>query len=600
MVTGKIKIAILFCLFLCMSTGLSFAGQDIFYIDRDGDGYGVGDVYVEGADADDADFEVNTPATVELKYGSIQEFLKHKGYNSERIFFISVAGNDETGVVNSIENPFATWKKIEKTIFPGDVVIFRAGTYHQQIKLKNFFGLANKPIIFMSYPGESVLFDNCGTKGNSACFSLKGAGNLIIDGFVFDNSANNSSGNGVYVNGTSKYDWGSVNDIIIKNVLVRNAKSGIRGMVNLHNVLVENSVIHNTLSHGIYFGTADNKQPNSKIKISNCILYNVAKKYDGRFCIQHNGIIDGFIVEKNVCHSNYTGGGLSLVNGAKNSIIRNNLIFNNAKNGIVLYGYKSKHSFGGKFINNEIINNTIWVGKYDFSGKKKPLYHPGILLNDATGEMDILYTNIRNNIIFVQSGSPIVVVQDKFLPVTIVKDNIFYCSSDHNVFSIAKKEYNLSSIEEDYDLIGRNLYINPKFINVSLEYYNKPSMFDFRLSKKSPAVNFCSKVRGFDVQDDIAGALRTDGKIDAGCYEFDFADIDFLPEVSAKVVPSPPITATPEIEGSPVKEAASVSKLIANPETVPVRGAIVIVIVGALVILSLGWILLRLYLLNRK
>jgi len=506
-------------IFLLLLPWLALAGEDIYFLDRDGEDYGVGDVFVKGPDADDLDPQVNTSQSVLKKYGTLRAFLAVKGYSPDRLLFVAPNGHDKTARINAVESPFATWEKVKTLLQPGDAVIFKAGIYHQQIELKNILGAIHKPILLLAYPGEQVVFDNCGAGSNAACFSLKGAQSIVVDGFMFDNGANGGDGNAIYLNGTNRYDWSYVYDITIRNVLARNLKSGFRGMVNVHKVLIENCVVHDTLSHGVYFGSSDNEQPNSDIHIQNSIFYRTAKKYDGRFCIQHNGRVDGLFIERNVCHSNMTGGGISLVNGTRNASIKNNLIFNNAKQGIVLFGYVSKSGAGGDFVNNEIINNTIWVGRYDQSGQEKPLHHAGILLNDSTGSMKMLYTNIRNNVVVTQAGSAVAFQQPEALEVSIMKHNIFYGPGSGSAIAVGEEKFSLTEIERLNSLMAANRYVDPEFNHISVHAYRQPEQFDFQLRPNSPAIDFCPRLAEFAVTEDLTGLSRSRERLDAGCFE---------------------------------------------------------------------------------
>ncbi|ACN15110.1 PyrK [Desulforapulum autotrophicum HRM2] len=496
-------------------SGYAIAGNNIFYIDADGDGYGVGTEYVLGPDADDNDPAINTPDSVLKGYPSLTNFLKSKGYGSKRIIYISSRGNDDTGLIDDIQKPFFSWAKVRSQIKPGDTIIYRGGIYREQISLKNMNGTKDEPVTFMAYPGEAVWFEDCGGSGNSAAISIKGGSHINIQGIIFDNPSNFGNGNGVYLNGTTQYDWTRVHDIKIKNIEVKNTKSGVRAMVNIHNLVVEDSVIHDTSSHNIYLGTSDDSLPNGDILIKNNLLYRGARVYNGRFCIQHNGIVDRLIIENNICHSNQTGGGISLENGASNSIVRNNLIFNNSKMGIQLYGYNAK--WGGAFSNNHIFNNTIWVGNYSPTGVEEPKDHAGILLKDSSGRFNILGTIIKNNIISTQFGYPVHIFQENFIATTLMEKNIFYRQKGREVVHVGENAYKLERIEKERPLVRDNLFADPKFKNVSIQYYKEPRLFDFDILNNSPAIDFGLNVK---LEKDISGHSRIPEKNDSGCYEF--------------------------------------------------------------------------------
>ncbi len=99
----------------------------VYHIDRDGDGYGPAAPL--GADADDRDPAVNTPATMLARYGTLETFLAQRGYHPLRILFLSLAGNDTTGD-GTAANPFHTWNKVRPLLRAGDMVIYRGGDWH--------------------------------------------------------------------------------------------------------------------------------------------------------------------------------------------------------------------------------------------------------------------------------------------------------------------------------------------------------------------------------------------------------------------------------------------------------------------------------------
>jgi hypothetical protein len=436
-------------------------GNQAFYIDGDGDGYGVGMDYVTGPDADDSDPQINTLESIMTKYPSIKSFLVHKGYISKRLIFISPEGDDEKGRVDDMNKPFAGLPKILGLVLPGDTIVFRKGVYRDAVTLKNFSGTKAEPITLMACPGETVIFENCGTGGNSAGISLKGGGFINFDGFVFDNTVTPKDGNGIYLNGTTQYDWDKVHDITIRNIESKNTKSGVRAMVNIHHLRVETCVLHDTGSHNIYIGTSDNDQPNSNIAIHKNILYKGGQTYEGLFGIQHNGIVDGLVVEKNICHSNSTGGGISLLNGAVNSMVRHNLIFNNARNGVVLYAYQAK--WGWHFSNNQIIQNTIRVGDNSTLGNEETKNASGILLNDGSGVFNISGTVIQDNIITAENGYPVDIYQEAAAETTIIEKNRLYREMDKKVIKIGENAFKIKEIEKTHRLIRKNLFTKPEY-----------------------------------------------------------------------------------------------------------------------------------------
>jgi len=156
--------------------------NNAYYIGKDCDGYGVASPL--GVDADNNDPEVNTPQTVIAKYGNLTNFLHHLGYYPERIFFIATDGDDDTGEVDNINKPYKTWDKVKPLLQPGDMVIYREGTYGG-ITANNLKGTADKPITVIAYPGEKVVID-----GAYDSIGVPYTNYLVSDEFILDNSEN--------------------------------------------------------------------------------------------------------------------------------------------------------------------------------------------------------------------------------------------------------------------------------------------------------------------------------------------------------------------------------------------------------------------------
>jgi len=495
-----------------------------FYIDKDCDGYGVASPL--GVDADDNDPEVNTPETVIAKYGTLENFLHHLGYYPERIFYISANGDDDNGEVDNINKPYKTWDAVESQLQPGDAVIFRGGVYDYlgdyAITCGDLNGTADKPVIIMAYPGENVIID---AAENS--ISMTYASYLVFDGFIIDNL---------------KDEWGrGINGHYFDHVTFRNIES-MHHSSGWHtdaqrDVVIENCVFHdNSQSHGIYLNSY--VKPLDKwgknIIVRNCISYR-----NGRHGIQCNGIFDNVTIENNIFHSN-TLGGISLLNGVCNSIVRNNLVFVNQRAGVIFFNYCSYDWFGAgrPAKNNNIINNLFYIHKSD---------EPGILFNDGTNgncggapgfdpdNFTMKENIIRNNIIIGGGwggAAPIDFRQYKHFSFTAIDNNIFYRSSG-DATTIIKTEgdfYTVGEAENLSNQIKNNLLADPKFTNVSIDYNLNPEKFNFDYLSNSSVRDFGTPVDAPSI--DLRGNPR-DENSDAGCYEYGWISANKPPVANA-------------------------------------------------------------------
>jgi hypothetical protein len=371
-------------------------------LDKDGDFYGVG-VTCIGADADDSDSAVHSADQAISKWGSLAAFLAHRGYNPLRYWYIATNGNDSTCAVNTASLPCATFERIQGSILPGDIILFRAGTYTERINA-NYAGggTAASPKIYMAYPGEKVIISNS-TSVNlcNAAYANPYTNYVTVDGFVFDSPVFGGEGIVVCLN----------TGLVFRNNEARNKTRGFFGASDLHDILVENNVLHHTDgpsgTHTLYFGARD--LPNSDITIRGNIFYN-----PGWTCIQHNGRVTNLVIEGNICYNVTDAAGFSLEMGVSYSFIRNNLVFNTEVKSLTLADYPDMTCLGGETAKirpydqnfNVIENNTFVIPAKRLNGTAM-----GTMPNIAIGinvpldtVVDLGNNTFRKNILINHSG----------------------------------------------------------------------------------------------------------------------------------------------------------------------------------------------------
>ncbi len=492
------------------TVNLGKGATNAYYIDNDADGYGTASPL--GPDADDNDPTVNTPQTMLDKYGTLQNFLSTvKGYGTQRIFYIASDGNNGTAAVNDISHPYATWAAVKPLLQPGDTVLYREGTYRTTISMDwpPVQGAEGNRISIMTYPGEEAIINAYGGiyLGYSGNIGGPGCSHIAIDGLILEAS---TIGQGYGIEGHY------LTDAIIRNIEVRNFHTGID--FNAHNAVIENSVIHDSRAeHAIYLGSNGNSTPNENIAIRGNILY-----HNGRHGFQHNGPVTNLLIEGNIIHSNLMGG-ISLIMGTSYSTVRNNLIFNNNKQGIILYNYDDPNPsiLPHDQVHNVIENNTIWVGQYSWDGGGTgPSEHGAIVFNNAGNPAEGITTldnnTIRNNILVTYNGPALWFYQQDYADTTVVENNLFYrVRGDSRVMTYGATDYSMAGFNAFSPLFRNNLFADPLFQDVSLNYNLTPEKFIFDLLANSPAINFGSSAGAPST--DLRGQERTEP--DAGGYE---------------------------------------------------------------------------------
>jgi len=443
------------------------SGAGVYYIDADGDGYGVASPL--GPDADDSDASVNTPESVRQKYADIADLLKKLGYTPKRIFYIAPGGSNRTGRADDPAKPFASWESVSGRVRAGDVVLLREGAYKDKYPLScvKLSGKAESPIVIAAFPGEKVVLD-----ATEKSLAVDRCRHLVFDGFTLTNSAG-TLGKGIGMKFSS--------NITLRNIESTRHYWGWIGMQDLHDILAERCVFHdNPHEHGIYLGARE--KPNTNLTVRKCLMYR-----NGYHGIQHNGRVQGLLLEDNVIHSNGLAG-VSLIMGVSDSVVRNNLIFNNNKQGIILYNYDDPNPVYGAYdqVNNLFENNIIWVGKYSWNGRTQPSTYAGILVNDVTKAQarDLGHNTFRNNIIVTYSGETFRFSRKSFAETTTIEGNLIYrVGGDGAVLYAGGAVYNFAGFQNFSPLISNNTFARPNFADVSIDYYLTPEKFKFTIVK---------------------------------------------------------------------------------------------------------------------
>ena len=444
-------------------------GAGTLYIDNDGDGFGVASP--SGPDCDDGDAKLNSPATIKEKAGNIGKFLRQRAGAGSSILYISPSGDDSTAKPDDPAKPYASFEKAKRLLGAGDIAVFREGTYDGP-HCDNMSGKEGKPIVIMSAPGEKVTFT-----GGDGAITIKHSSHLVLDGFAI------TPKEGARGDGMSIY-W--CHNVTLRNLEVSGFTLGIRGMQDLHDLVIENCVVHdNGPSHGIYLGCRD--LVNSDITVRNCLLYR-----NGEHGVQHNGRVTNFCIEGNVIHSNGLGG-VSLIQGACKSAVRNNLIFNNCAQGIVFYLYDAPASSGittNDQTGNIVENNTIWVGQSAPGGKKTPADHAAIQFSDATSAQKCdMNATIRNNILVTFAGPAMRFDQRRFMNGCTIGGNTLWWmkgplmnlpAASGKAATVVDEVLTLEELQAKSEKIRNNATLDPQFKKASTDDFDHPELFDFK------------------------------------------------------------------------------------------------------------------------
>ena len=256
-------------------------------------------------------------------------------------FFVK-NGGDDTADGLSLATAWATLNQAAGVVNPGDVVHVEDGSY-QGFYLDRS-GTAAQPITFVADgPNVQITADN-GTTPDG--INVEGADYVVIDGFI----VNDRTRAGIRV-------------AVASFVTVRNCHTGHNGHWGIfsghaYDFTIENNEAYGSVvEHGIYVSNSGDRP----IIRGNIVHDNHANgiHMNGDASEEdpgEDGLISNALVERNVIYGNGVGGGSGInMDGVTDSVIQNNLLYDNHASGISLY--KIDAAAGSS--NNLVVNNTI-------------------------------------------------------------------------------------------------------------------------------------------------------------------------------------------------------------------------------------------------
>lgn len=400
-------------------------------------------------------------------------------------YYIAPPPGGDDGNPGTLGAPWATLQHAADTVQPGDTVQVRAGNY-----AGGYFetsGTAALPIVLENYPGESpaITDDNPTTPDG---INLEGASYMTVQGFT--------------VNGRTR---AGIRAVLCEHVTIRNNvmdANGVWGVLTgfCDDLLIENNVASNSIEqHGIYVGNSGDRP----VIRANTIFGNNANgiHMNGDISQGGDGIISNATVEDNVIYDNGVGGGSGInCDGVQDSLIRNNLIYDEHASGISLYQIDG----GGPSTGNRVLNNTVLIasnGRWALNiqdGAANTTARNNILWNDHSfrGSLDISDDSLPG---FTDDNNA---VMDRF-------------TTDGGDTILTLAEWQLQTGQDVHSFVAMP---DALFVDASGD--------DYQLSATSPALD-TGETR-VDVPTDIVGVARPQGAgFDIGAYEKPAGDLIF-------------------------------------------------------------------------
>ena len=390
-------------------------------------------------------------------------------------YYVATNGND--GNAGTLSQPWKTLQHAADRVAPGDTIRVRGGNYAGA----NFEtpGTAAHPIVLEAYSGEtpSITADNPVTPDG---INLEGASYMTVKGFT--------------VNGRTR---AGIRAVTCQHVTIRDNRmdqNGYWGIITgfCDDLLIDHNVTSRSVQqHGIYVSNSGDRP----VIRRNFVWGNSGNgiHMNGDISEGGDGIISNALVEANIVHANGATGGSGInCDGLQNSLIRNNLLYDNHASGISLYQIDG----GGPSTGNRVLNNTVIVAS---NGRWA--------LNIQDGARN---TTLRNNILYNLGSSRGVI--------DISADSLSGMTSDYN--SVMNRFTtnggdSILTLAQWRQQTGQDAH---SFVATPAQLFVNAGGNDYHLSASSPAVNTGTTLA--DVPTDLSGLSRPQGgAYDVGAYE---------------------------------------------------------------------------------
>src|SRR6266851_4312979 len=266
-------------------------------------------------------------------------------------YFVSPTGKDSNAGTTAA--PWLTLQHAADQLVAGDIVTVEAGIYAGFSMGWNFRqnGTASAPIVWNAQSGVVINSKNPYTADG---IDLEGSSYITLNGFDIENPSG-----GTISRAGIRAVWNQTTNaqgVILENNTANNC--GTWGIFTSHEdgILVQNNTTSNSQAqHGIYVSNASvNPIVRGNTTFGNA---DAGIQLNGDLSQGGTGLITGALIVNNIIHDNGAGAGGSAINldGVQNSIIENNLLYNNHSNGISLFDYDG----AAGSMNNVVVNNTI-------------------------------------------------------------------------------------------------------------------------------------------------------------------------------------------------------------------------------------------------
>lgn len=417
-------------------------------------------------------------------------------------YYVATSGNDNNSGSQML--PWRTLQHAVDTIVPGDTILVQSGTYVGCRIGKS--GQAGAVCTLKADTGATVLINAPGSANRHTSNIEVENFNGTLSYWVID---------GFEVSGAPRYgiDLRDTDHMTVQNCYVHNSTVTGIFLAFCYHPLIQNNQSASNGEHGIYQSNSGDFPTIRGNTLHHNFSAGIHMNGDRNFT-PGDGIISFALVEKNVIYENGAppGGGSGInCDGVSDSVIINNLLYNNHASGISLYAIDGAEGSS----RNKVYNNTIVMavdGRWCIN-----------IPAAAEGQPDPVGNKVKNNILYTPHtfrGS-----------ISTYSNAASGFESDYNTvvnrFSTDEGDTNMSLVA--WQALGYDLH---SAISTPAALFVNPATFDFHLKAGSPAVDAGTPLA--EVTQDLDGIPRPQGSAyDTGSFERSQCTLSFSPSSAA-------------------------------------------------------------------
>lgn len=453
-------------------------------------------------------------------------------------YFVSTSGDDSNDGMSLGESFRTIQKALDEATSPGDAVYVRGGVYQERIEFRASGNGLDGPISLQPYAAEQPILDG-GGGGAGDMIMIRNRGYIRVTGLEIRNNLDADDASGIRIVGAGSHIelrdnvihdmrgesamgitvYGTSTSSPISNLVIEgnhiydcepSPSEALTLNGNVKGFQVVDNLVHDVNNIGIdLIGGEKDINPNQKLVARQGVVrgntvHHARSNYGGGFA---GGIyVDGgrnIVIEGNTSYENDLG----IEIGAENKgivtrkiTVRNNLVYDNDKAGIVFGGYAAKRGRvrDSLFIHNTVVNNDT--------------------LNEGLGQLWIQYAsnNVVANNIFVASGNNVLLYSEKGNVDNVLDYNLWHGADGPNDAEFTWNGDSYSSFSQYRNQTGQDahsLFGDPVFVD-SLAG-------DFHLQSGSPAIDAAGGAASWLSSTDFDGTPRPQGGgHDIGAFEF--------------------------------------------------------------------------------